>query len=202
MSIKKYTNFENINNKTDNVGQFLEDKDLFIVSKNEIQASEFGNTPYDVMEISVYDINNNLLPQSTGNNVAYIKTDDIKNYMYQITNKQGLKELAIDIEKLLKYLGFTNDDDIFVRLPDYKVDKITAVLSKYFEFTKTDVTDKVISGEIAKIYPEVKEVTPKLFTDFRLDNTSVDDILDKIIESGIDSLDKIDKTILKKSHSK
>jgi hypothetical protein len=102
----------------------------------------------------------------------------------------------------VEYLGFTNDDDIFVRLPDYKVDKITAVLSKYFEFTKTDVTDKVISGEIAKIYPEVKEVTPKLFTDFRLDNTSVDDILDKIIESGIDSLDKIDKTILKKSHSK
>ena len=75
-------------------------------------------------------------------------------------------------------------------------------MSKYFEFTKTDVTDKVISGEIAKEYPEVKEVTPKLFTDFRLDNTSVDDILDKIIESGIDSLDKIDKTILKKSHSK
>lgn len=32
--------------------------------------------------------------------------------------------------------------------------------------------------------------------------TSVDDILDKIIEGGIDSLDKIDKTILKKSHSK
>jgi hypothetical protein len=100
------------------------------------------------------------------------------------------------------YLGFTKDDDIFVRLPDYKVNKISAVLSKYFEFTKTDVTDKVISGDIEKIYPEVKEVTPKLFNDFRLDNTSVDDILDKIIESGIDSLDKIDKTILKKSQSK
>lgn len=99
------------------------------------------------------------------------------------------------------YLGFTNDDDIFVRLPDYKVDKITTVLSKYFEFTKTDVTDEVISGNIEKIYPEVKAVTPKLFNDFRLDNTSVDDILDKIIEGGIESLDKIDKTILKKSHS-
>jgi hypothetical protein len=100
------------------------------------------------------------------------------------------------------YLGFTNDDDIFVRLPDYKVDKITAVLSKYFEFTKTDVTDKIISGQIGKEYPEVKQISPKLFKEFRLDNTSVDDILDKIIESGIDSLDKIDKDILKKSHSK
>jgi len=108
MSIKKYTNFENINNKTENSGQFLEDKDLFIVSKNEIQISEFGNTPYDVMEISVYDINNNLLPHKSGNNVAYIKSTDIKNYMYNITNNLGKKEVAIDIEKLLSDLGFTN----------------------------------------------------------------------------------------------
>ena len=108
MSIKKYTNIENIDNKSSNEGQFLQADDLFIVSKSEIDTTDFGDCKYDVMEISVYDINNNLLPQSTGNNVAYIKTDDIKNYMYQITNKQGLKELAIDIEKLLKYLGFTN----------------------------------------------------------------------------------------------
>lgn len=62
----------------------------------------------------------------------------------------------------VEYLGFTKDDDIFVRLPDYKVDKITAVLSKYFEFTKTDVTEKVISGELQKLYTEL-EFTPKLF---------------------------------------
>jgi len=108
MSIQKYTNFENINNKTDNTGQFLESKDLFIVSKNEIQISEFGNTPYDVMEVSVYDINNNLLPQKSGNNIAYIKAKDIKNYMYNITNNLGKKEVAINVEKLLSDLGFTN----------------------------------------------------------------------------------------------
>jgi hypothetical protein len=108
MSIKKYTNFENINNKTENSGQFLEDKDLFIVSKNEIQVSEFGNTPYDVIEVSVYDVNNNLLPQKSGQNIAYIKSTDIKNYMYDITNNLGKKEIAIDVEKLLSDLGFTN----------------------------------------------------------------------------------------------
>lgn len=108
MSIQKYTNFENINNKTDNTGQFLESKDLFIVSKNEIQISEFGNTPYDVMEVSVYDINNNLLSQKSGNNVAYVKATDIKNYMYNITNNLGKKEVAINVEKLLSDLGFVN----------------------------------------------------------------------------------------------
>ena len=108
MSIKKYTNIDGINNKTENEGQFLQADDLFIVSKKEIEDTDFGNCKYDVMEVSVYDINNNLLPQKSGNNVAYIKTDDIKNYMYQITNTGGQNELAIDIEKLLKDIGFTN----------------------------------------------------------------------------------------------
>ena len=108
MGIKKYTNFEEVNSKTSNEGQYILADDLFIVSKSEIDTTDFGDCKYDVMEVSVYDINNNLLPQKSGNNVAYIKRNDIKNYMYQITNKQGLKELAIDIEKLLKDLGFTN----------------------------------------------------------------------------------------------
>jgi len=108
MSIKKYTNIDSINNKTENEGQFLQADDLFIVSKKEIEDTDFGDCKYDVMEVSVYDINNNLLPQKSGNNVGYIKNSDIKNYMYQITNAGGQKELAIDIEKLLKNLGFTN----------------------------------------------------------------------------------------------
>ena len=108
MSIKKYTNFEQINSKAENKGQFLQKDDLFIVSKTEIEETDFGDCRHDVMEVSVYDINNNLLPQTSGKNVAYIKTGDIKNYLYNITNKGGQKELAIDSEKLLKDLGFTN----------------------------------------------------------------------------------------------
>jgi hypothetical protein len=108
MSIKKYTNIDGINNKTENEGQFLQADDLFIVSKKEIETTDFGNTKYDVMEVSVYDINNNLLPHISGNNVAYIKGNDIKNYMYQITNTLGLKELAIDVEKLINDIGYNN----------------------------------------------------------------------------------------------
>ena len=108
MSIKKYTNFEEINSKVENKGQFLQKDDLFIVSKTEIEETDFGDCKYDVMEVSVYDVNNNLLPQKSGQNVAYIKTGDIKNYLYNLTNKGGQQELAIDAEKLLKDLGFTN----------------------------------------------------------------------------------------------
>ena len=108
MSIKKYTNIDDINNKTQNEGKFLQAEDLFIISKNEIEDTDFGDCKYDVMEVSVYDINNNLLPQKSGNNVAYIKKQDIKNYMYSLINKGGQKEIAINIEKLLNDLGFKN----------------------------------------------------------------------------------------------
>lgn len=108
MSIKKYTNIEAINNNSENEGKFLQADDLFIVNQNQIEDTDFGDCKYDVMEVSVYDVNNNLLPQKSGNKVAYIKTNDIKNYLYQIGNRAGKKELAIDIEKLLNTIGFTN----------------------------------------------------------------------------------------------
>lgn len=108
MSITKYTNFDRINQKLDNEGKFIQDKDAFILSNNEIEDTDFGDCKYDVMEVSVYDINNNLLPQKSGQSVAYIKTGDIKNYIFNITNDRSKKELAIDIEKLLEKLGFTN----------------------------------------------------------------------------------------------
>lgn len=108
MSITKYSNFDEINNKTQNEGRYLQSEDLFIVSKNELDETDFGDCRYDVMEVSVYDINNNLLPHKSGKNIAYIKTGDIKNYLYVLNNKQGFPEMAIDAEKLLNELGFTN----------------------------------------------------------------------------------------------
>jgi hypothetical protein len=100
-----------------------------------------------------------------------------------------------------KYLGFTDSDDIFIRLSEYKINKITEVLKKYFIFTKTDVTNDVIRGEIQTLFPEVEEFTPNLFDNFRLDNTTIDDVLDKINELGINSLDDIDMIILKNPSS-
>lgn len=115
MSIKKYTNFEGINLKTENEGKFIGKEDFVIISKNETEETDFGDCHYDVMEVSVYDINNNLLPQESGNTVAFIRSGDIKNYLYNITkgnvalgDGRGQRELAIDVEKLLTDLGFTN----------------------------------------------------------------------------------------------
>ena len=108
MAIKKYTNFDAVNAKTTNEGEYLQSEDLFIVSKNEIEDTDFGDCHYDVMEVSVYDVNNNLLPHKSGKSVEYVKAEHIKDYLYSLTNKGGQKEIAIDAEKLLNNLGFTN----------------------------------------------------------------------------------------------
>lgn len=108
MSITKYTNFEQIDSRKENKGDFLLKDDLLIVSKTEIEEADFGDCKHDVMEVSIYDVNNVLLPNKAGNNVAYIKPNDIKNYMYDIVNAGGQKELAINVEKLLNDLGYSN----------------------------------------------------------------------------------------------
>lgn len=110
---------------------------------------------------------------------------------------QELSQVIDEEEK--SYLGFTDSEDVFIRLVDYKVKKILSIFKKHgFEFTVEDYSKKVSLGIAQKEYPEVEILTPQIFQDYRIEFTSVDDVLDKILESGIDSLDETDKLILKK----
>lgn len=132
------------------------------------------------------------------NKIYQIKLLDKDNLSNEVIDS-FLFEVALTIDSEdADYMGFSNDDDIFVRLNEYKIDKIVNVLSKYFSFTIEDVSDKVLSGELKKLYPEVDKLTPKLFKKFRKDNTTIDHILDKINEKGVQSLDKTDLKILNK----
>jgi hypothetical protein len=92
-----------------------------------------------------------------------------------------------------KNLGFTKDKAMFAALEEAKLEKLSNLMNKYFIISKTDVTEKVIRGEIQAEYPEVEK---ELFENFRLENTTVDNVLDKISSFGIESLDHIDKAIL------
>jgi hypothetical protein len=202
MAIKKYTNFEAVNAKTENEGKYLQLDDQFIVTKNEIQETDFGECKYDVMEVSVYDINNNLLPHKTGNNVAYIKTGDIKNYLYNITNKGGLKELAIDIEKLLNDLGFTNGIlKVNINFVRYRVGTEN-------ESTRVWIQQISPSREEIRILPlktkddSINQITKKEFSN--INNLNKDfkyykkNILDSLDEFEMKSLATIDDVMVNK----
>jgi hypothetical protein len=92
-------------------------------------------------------------------------------------------------DKLLFFYKDSECDDFFANLQEYKIKNLANVLAKYgYEFQILDVTDDVIMGKI-----NIKE---ELFHNFRLENTTIDQVLDKINESGLDSLDEIDRKIL------
>ena len=97
------------------------------------------------------------------------------------------------VEDDAKNLGFTKDKAMFAALEEAKLEKLSNLMNKYFTISKTDVTEQVILGEIQAQYPEVEK---ELFENFRLENTTVDNVLDKISSLGIESLDYIDRAIL------
>ena len=141
-------------------------------------------------------LNNKSTTIMKSNNIYFVrftKSSDIEDDAHPIY--QDLSN-ALDKEDG-KYLGFTNGEDLFIRLVYFKVQKVLDVFTKNgFEFEVTDVTSDVISGDIQKKFPEVEKLTPYMFDNFRIENTSVDDVLDKILEKGINSIDNIDKIIL------
>ena len=197
MSIKKYTNIENIDNKSSNEGQFLQADDLFIVSKTEIDTTDFGDCKYDVMEVSLYDINNNILPQASGNNVAYIKMSDIKNYLYQITNKQGLKELAIDTEKLINDLGYTNGIiKVNINFVRYKVGSEDVLESVWIEEISPS-REEIRIIPLKTKFPIINDKTKKQFKN--LENLNKDFKYYK--KALLDSLNSFDNTFLDKINS-
>jgi hypothetical protein len=112
------------------------------------------------------------------------------------------QELANIIElDDVNYLGFTKNNEILLHLEDLQLKKVIVHFEQYFEISLEDVTDKVLSGEIQKMYPEVEELTPNFFSSFRLENTSIDDVLDKINNLGSDALDDVDTQIFSKNNN-
>lgn len=80
-----------------------------------------------------------------------------------------------------------------------EVKGIKSIFMKYDMFIASwDVTDDVLSGRYREYCPEIfgYPVYKKVMSDFILDNATVNNILDKILEYGLDSLSDEDKIIL------
>lgn len=88
---------------------------------------------------------------------------------------------------------------MFFRLSYMKVMRICSILDPYINYSVDEISNKVIFGDVDE-YDFIinNEDLSVFFNSFRLDNASVDDILDKILDKGINSLDEIDKLILVK----
>ena len=128
--------------------------------------------------------------------------------------KKGVN-LADDLQKMIltkiaNVLDKNDDKDIvvesvddkefmFFRLSYMKVMRICSILQPYINYSVDEISNKVILGDVDEYDLIINnDDLSKFFNSFRLDNASVDDILDKILDKGINSLDEIDKLILVK----
>lgn len=105
---------------------------------------------------------------------------------------------------MVEYTDQNGCECMFAILNDLLIEKVGDLYKKYsIKFQINDLTKDVISDNLFntkyKNYLErpTHKQTQKLIKEFKLNWVTKDDILDKIIEKGIDSLSKLDFQILK-----
>ena len=140
---------------------------------------------------------------------GYITMKASKIYMYIIKDvldhEDFLHPVFNDIPLILSkeeisYVSFSNEGNMFVRLSEYKVNKLTEILYKHDLIENViDVTDEALYGILEKNHPGIERCNPKLLDNFRIENLTIDNVLDKISKNGISSLDNVDYYILKNS---
>ena len=93
----------------------------------------------------------------------------------------------------VQYMRFGKKETIFITIEDFRIKEISTVFTKHFILSIRDISNDVLTCNIQREYPEIDR---EYFDEYRLANTTMDDVLDKISKSGIHSLDHIDKRIL------
>jgi RNA processing factor Prp31 len=96
-------------------------------------------------------------------------------------------------------VALNGDNVVYIRDNGYVSDNFYNVVKKYYKSTIEDVSEIIIKDNslLSDMDDYCREYSYKMFEEFRKDYSSTDDVLDKIIENGIDYIDDIDKEILK-----
>lgn len=128
----------------------------------------------------------------------FLKSSDVNsifNKISQIFSGDDEERITVDC--------IDNIDYIFFRIEEYKVMQFFSFISEMLECEVLNISKNVISGELDDdiLLISLDEQHKDFFDKYRVIYTTIDDILDKITNRGIDSLDDIDKEILSSRYS-
>jgi hypothetical protein len=105
---------------------------------------------------------------------------------------------------MVEYTDDIGNECMYAILDNYLVDKLSDIYDKYhLKFDVIDLTiDVIMDNKIKTNFKDynnqsVKKEIVKLIDEFKSNWITKDDILDKIIEKGIDSLTNFDLNVLK-----
>ena len=136
-----------------------------------------------------------------GQSIIYFKAKNIK-------DEARIKSIEFEIfslldeedDKLIAVEDFGDFDVIYSFLPEYKTQKFMNVLEKFGVLIESgDITEDVLMArKIGKEFTKTFEDQSfrEILERFIEKNLTIDLILDKINEQGIESLNEIDKKIL------
>ena len=95
-------------------------------------------------------------------------------------------------------VAIIGDDVFYIRCDKDKIKKVEKFIKKYHIIEITDVSIEIIKSN--EIYNSIGDKDMyqfgELFYDYRLEHTTKDDVLDKILKYDINYIDDIDKKIL------
>ena len=95
-------------------------------------------------------------------------------------------------------VALNQDEIIYLRDEGSLSNKFYNVINKYFESSIDDVSELILKDNslLSDMDDYCKNYSFKMFEQYRKDYSNIDDVLDKVIDKGIDYLDDIDKDIL------
>ena len=127
------------------------------------------------------------------NTLNGMKVEDAEDKMIEELNEFFTEEMKEEGK-----VALNEDEIIYLRDEGSLSNKFYNVINKYFESSIDDVSELILKDNslLSDMDDYCKDYSFKMFEQYRKDYSNIDDVLDKIIDKGIDYLDDIDKDIL------
>ena len=127
------------------------------------------------------------------NTLNGMKVEDAEDKMIEELNEFFTEEMKEEGK-----VALNEDEIIYLRDEGSLSNKFYNVINKYFESSIDDVSELILKDNslLSDMGDYCKDYSFKMFEQYRKDYSNIDDVLDKIIEKGMDQLDDIDKDIL------
>ena len=96
-------------------------------------------------------------------------------------------------------VALNGDEIIYIRDEGSLANRFYNVVAKYFKSSIDDVSQLILKDNslLSDMDNYCRDYSFKMFEQYRKDYSDINDVLDKIIDKGMNYLDDIDKDILK-----
>ena len=123
------------------------------------------------------------------NTLNGMKVEDAEDKMIEELNEFFTEEMKEEGK-----VALNEDEIIYLRDEGSLSNKFYNVINKYFESSIDDVSELILKDNslLSDMSDYCKDYSFKMFEQYRKDYSNIDDVLDKIIDKGMDQLDDID----------